>query len=241
MRMLFYDKSAYAAAQTKEPSLRWTWEELAHDMTAVSDPDSPKLHQWGFMDVSSDVLFSYAYNWKNDCTEEATVRCARPLTDVAAAAALEWYAAMAGESGQMPNLLTVETDFGLDDWSSRNYVLDNWQSARRRSVIWVDEPIDYEFRFLPCLRLWAWCPSPARIVLMALRRCMCRVMSSASHQNGRWRCGSGSNSSATNHCAPKPALSRRDPLWPKRPVTGRFCRASWATPCAPPSPLPAPS
>lgn len=148
MRMLFYDKSAYAAAQTKEPSLRWTWEELAHDMTAVSDPDSPKLHQWGFMDVSSDVLFSYAYNWKNDCTEEATVRCARPLTDAAAAAALDWYAAMAGEPGQMPNLLTAEADFGLDDWWSRNYVLDNWQSARRRSVIWVDEPIDYEFRFL---------------------------------------------------------------------------------------------
>ncbi len=148
MRILFYDKFAYGEAQIKEPSLRWTWEELAHDMTAVSDPDSPQLYKWGFMDVSNDVLFSYAYNWKNDCTEEATVRCERPLTDSAVAATLYWYSEMAGQPGQMPNLLAAGTDFKLDDLWSRNYVLDNWQSARRRAVVWVDEPTDFEFRYL---------------------------------------------------------------------------------------------
>ena len=147
MRMLYYDKIAYTAAETKEPSLRWTWEELVQDMTAVSDPVATREYQYGFMDVSTDVLFSYAYNWKNSCTEEATVRCEQPLTDTAVAAALSWYAEMSGLAGRMPNLIT-EPDYVHDDLWSRSFVLDNWQSARRRSVIWVDEPVDYEFRFL---------------------------------------------------------------------------------------------
>ena len=78
MRMVFYDKTAYETAQLREPSLRWTWDELDRDMAAVTDPSSQKEYQYGFVDVSTDALYSYAYNWKNSCTEEATVHCDQP-------------------------------------------------------------------------------------------------------------------------------------------------------------------
>jgi hypothetical protein len=54
---------------------------------------------------------------------------------------------MSGEPGKMPNL-ALEPNFVSDDVLSRNFTLDNWQSARRSAVIWVDEPTDFEFRYL---------------------------------------------------------------------------------------------
>ncbi len=147
MRMVYYDKLAYENAHAKEPSLRWTWDELARDLTTVTDPTSQRAYQYGFMDVSTDALFSYAYNWKNSCTEAATIHCDQPLTDTAVAAALKWLDEMSGQTGKMPNV-AEEPDFTLDDLWSRSFMLDNWQSARRRAVIWVDEPTDYEFRYL---------------------------------------------------------------------------------------------
>ncbi len=147
MRLLFYDKFAYAAAEVDEPSLRWTWDELAQDATAVSDPTSDKIYRFGFMDTSNDALFSYAYNWKNSCTEAATVRCKQPLTDTAVAAALTWMDEMVTETGTHPNF-AQEPNFALNTLGTRDYILSNWQSARRQTVIWVEEPINYEFLYL---------------------------------------------------------------------------------------------
>ncbi|WP_420629243.1 ABC transporter substrate-binding protein [Candidatus Leptofilum sp.] len=140
MNVIFYDKSAYRVAEQPEPTLRWTWEEMEADMTAVSfGPDSQNgLLEWGFLDVGPDVLFSYAYNWNNSC-EEATVRCDQPLTPESVAATLRWYNALAGQPGQLP-------DFTQMNDMERAGILSNWQSARRRAVIWVDSPLLYELR-----------------------------------------------------------------------------------------------
>lgn len=141
MNVLYYDKTAYRNANQPEPTLRWTWQEMATDMTAVS-LGSASLDgrlAWGFLDVGPDALFSYAYNWNNTC-EEATVRCDQPLTPEAIAAALGWYHSLAGQPGQMP-------DFTQMSAAERAGVLSNWQSAHRRAVVWVESPLLYELRF----------------------------------------------------------------------------------------------
>lgn len=141
MNVLFYDKAAYRAAQYPEPSPRWTWEEMAQEMLLIADPDAQNRPQWGFLDAGNDALFSYAYNWENRCTAAAAVQCNRPLTETAVVAALAWYQQMAGQPGQMPNLTQIPA-------REQENVLLNWQSARRRAAIWVDTPLNYEFRLL---------------------------------------------------------------------------------------------
>ncbi len=141
MPVLFYDKAAYQEAQYPEPSLRWTWTELLHDMIITARPYVADRPSWGFLDPGHDGLFSFAYSWENDCREPTTIRCLRPLTDTAVAAAFVWYAGMANEPGQMPNLAQIPAH-------ERENLLLNWQSARRRAVIWVDSPRRYEFQLL---------------------------------------------------------------------------------------------
>lgn len=141
MPVLFYDKAAYRRAQYPEPSPRWTWDEMHRDMLITARPFAADHPSWGFLDPGNDVLFSYAYNWENDCHEPAAVRCDRPLTDTAVSAALAWYQNMAGQRGQMPNLTEIPD-------RERENILLNWQSARRRAVIWVDSPRRYEFQRL---------------------------------------------------------------------------------------------
>lgn len=141
MPLLFYDKAAYRRAQYPEPSPRWTWDEMNRDMIITSKPFAADQPSWGFLDPGNDVLFSYAYNWENDCHEPAAIRCERPLTDTAVSAALSWYQSIAGQRGQMPNLTEIPDH-------ERENLLANWQSARRRAVIWVDAPRRYEFQRL---------------------------------------------------------------------------------------------
>lgn len=141
LNVLYYDTNAYRDANLPDPTLRWTWQEMMADMTAVAQgsasPDGRLA--WGFLDVGPDALFSYAYNWNNTC-EQATVRCDQPLTPKAVAAALAWYHSLAGQPGQMP-------DFTPMSEAERAGVLSNWQSNQRRAVIWVESPMLYELRF----------------------------------------------------------------------------------------------
>ena len=120
MNVLYYDKNAYRDIGRSEPTVRWTWDEMEADMTAVSHGGEAigGSLEWGFLDVGPDALFSYAYNWGNRC-EEATVRCEQPLTP----------------------------DFTMMSDVERAGVLSNWQSARRRAAIWVESPMLYELRF----------------------------------------------------------------------------------------------
>ncbi|MFZ0546843.1 MAG: extracellular solute-binding protein [Candidatus Promineifilaceae bacterium] len=137
MQLLFYDKNSYRAAELPEPSLRWTWDEMAQDLSQLSIPQPMRPGtSWGYLDVSRDSLYSYAYNWKNDCTLESAIQCSRPLDTAQIAAALEWYQGMLNQSQTMPDITTLSP-------SERQRMKFNW-----RAVVWVDTPVYYEFRLL---------------------------------------------------------------------------------------------
>jgi hypothetical protein len=140
MDLLFYDRMGYQAAGQSEPTLRWTWEEMAEDMAAVVNAVADSDLEWGYLDVTRNTLFSSAYNWKNECMEEATVRCERRLEPQTVAAALDWYRQMV-ISGQTPDV----TQLNAEELQS---LLLNNQSARRHALIWVERPVQYEYHLL---------------------------------------------------------------------------------------------
>jgi ABC-type glycerol-3-phosphate transport system substrate-binding protein len=142
MRLLFYDKAAYQLANRPEPSWHWTWTEMTQDITTLvsAQPEGHDL-SWGLLDAGLDTVFSYAYNWNNDCTEEAVVLCQNRLQTQNVAAALAWYSQMAGQPEKMPNLTGLTS-------RDRDNILWNWQGARRRAVIWVEMPVFYEHHLL---------------------------------------------------------------------------------------------
>jgi ABC-type glycerol-3-phosphate transport system substrate-binding protein len=160
MRLLFYDKAAYAAQELSEPLSLWTWEELVADLTQLTQGG-----QWGLLDPGADLLLSYAYDQagcsgrfaSDDCRRPLSAcdvlvaqgqfshirgdGCPRPLSPSAINATWRWYLALVAE----PGLLVTPLD--TPDWD-REAILNNWQSAQRQSAIWVDEPVNYEHRLL---------------------------------------------------------------------------------------------
>ncbi len=160
MHLLYYDKAAYQQARLPEPSLRWTWKEMEQDVAALipAQPESSDL-AWGILDVGLDSLFSYAYNWNNQCTEAATILCQHPLQPQNVAAALEWYSQMVAQPAQMPDLTSQLSDllgeasmsYFLEDMEANRqmqFVLMNIQTGHRKAAIWVDVPMNYEFQLL---------------------------------------------------------------------------------------------
>ena len=141
MPLIFYDKAAYHQAGLPEPSLRWTWEEMAGDISVLvaAQPEESSL-KWGFLDVGRDALFSYAYNWNNACGE-AVARCRRQLQPQDVAAALEWYSQMISRPGGMPDLARLSP-------LERANLMVNYQGAQRQAAVWVDEPVNYEHYLL---------------------------------------------------------------------------------------------
>lgn len=160
MRVLYYDKAAYRLADLTEPSLRWTWDEMADDLAVLipSQPDSTDL-QWGFLDTGLDVLYAYAYNWNNQCQESTTVLCQNSLRTQNVAAALEWYSHRVNRPGQMPDLTRRLPElFGTENLSDiaeqmnneqrQQFMLWNIQTSHREAAIWVDLPVEYERQLL---------------------------------------------------------------------------------------------
>jgi ABC-type glycerol-3-phosphate transport system substrate-binding protein len=137
MQLLFYDKDSYRAADLPEPSLRWTWDEMAEDINRLTGPPPHPLGvNWSFLDISRDSLYSYAYNWENNCTQDNTIQCSRPLENSQITAALEWYLNLINQPDTMPDLTTLPP-------SERQRMMVNW-----RAVLWVDSPVNFEFRLL---------------------------------------------------------------------------------------------
>ncbi len=158
MQVLYYDRKAYDQADYADPSSRWTWEEMVQDIsTIVADQPQQGELAWGFLDVGLDSLYSYAYNWNNQCTEEATVLCRTPLEDQHIAAAFDWYAQMTSQPGLMPDLVRqLPESFSPSQMSSLETMLTddprtlllNFQGSRRKAAVWVDSPTNYEFNLL---------------------------------------------------------------------------------------------
>ncbi len=159
MRVLFYDNKAYREAGLSPPSLRWTWDEMAQDISQLVPEAEQSFVEWGYLDTGLDSLYSYAYNWSNQCTQSVTILCQTPLRTQNVAAALEWYRQMVVQDELMPDLIFqlpqllgevsmtyfVEQE-GASDRSE--FLLQNFQSSRRRAAIWVDVPVNFERQFL---------------------------------------------------------------------------------------------
>ncbi len=158
MPILYYDLKAYELAEHTVPSSRWTWEEMAEDVsTIIADQPQEGALDWGLLDVSLNTLYSYAYNWNNQCTEETAVLCQMPLSEQNVAAALDRYAQMANQPGQMPDLVHQLSDsFSPAQMASLETMLRddpytlllNFQGSQRKAAVWVDSPLHYEFNLL---------------------------------------------------------------------------------------------
>jgi ABC-type glycerol-3-phosphate transport system substrate-binding protein len=142
LSLLFYDKAAYRDAGLPEPSMRWTWEEMANDMAFIvpSQPEESYL-TWAYLDTGRNSLFAYAYNWNNDCPADATVRCRQTLMPQGVAAAYDWYSRIAGRKDRMPDLTSLSA-------FERPLMDLNLQGARRRVAVWVVDPASYEHYLL---------------------------------------------------------------------------------------------
>lgn len=146
MRILFYDRGSYEQLGMPEPSLRWTWDEMSRDMDQFAQGDIGP--EWGLMDTGNDALFSYAYNLNNRDGTTSPAQCIHELTDTEVAATLAWYGEMVGQPGHIPNMTGIKLPLpdSIYDDQARRTILSNWQSAQRRAVIWVEDPIHYELR-----------------------------------------------------------------------------------------------
>lgn len=137
MQLIFYDRASYQSSDMQEPSMRWTWEEMAQDISRLTGPPPhPVGINWSFLDISRDSLYSYAYNWENNCTQDSAIQCSRPLDNTQITAALEWYLNLINQGEAMPDLTNLQP-------SERQRMMVNW-----RAVLWVDTPVNFEFRLL---------------------------------------------------------------------------------------------
>lgn len=132
LAVIYYDPVAYRQTDLSQPSLRWTWDEMRHDATTLTT--APDI-QWGIADVGRDLLFSYAYNYGNNCEDAVTVRCNRRLSTEDVVAALTFYQEMQVLMPDATNLPVVDRE---------NMMLTLISPSGQGAGLWVNEPVEYE-------------------------------------------------------------------------------------------------
>lgn len=140
MHLLFYDKPAYRQAGLAEPSLRWTWQEMAGDLEVLADAVEAGAYKAVFLDPYRTALFAYAFNLDNDCGGEATIYCAEALSQEAIVAALAWYQSLLQDQGITVDLATIAD-------GERDHAVINLTSPRN-VIIWTEKPVLYEHHVL---------------------------------------------------------------------------------------------
>lgn len=140
MRLLFYDREAYRQAGLAEPSLRWTWGEMAGDLEVLAGLVKAGAFDAAFLDPGRDALFSYAFNLDNDCGERATIYCTAPLSKEAAAAAMAWYQSLIAAEDVTVDLAPLSAE-------ERDFAVINLTSPRN-VIIWSEEPVLFEHHIL---------------------------------------------------------------------------------------------
>ena len=136
--LIYYDKEAYTLAGVPEPNLFWQWQDMnANGQTLLAAQPEYSSFVWQFLDISQDALFAYAYSLADNCPETAVPPCLHPLQPTHIDGTLAWYKDLV-QRDQIPDL-TQQSDDG------RVRIMDNFQSAQRHALAWVDEPITYEY------------------------------------------------------------------------------------------------
>ena len=207
MKVVFYDRAAYTAAERPVPSLRWTWAEMEADIAAfAAEPPAGTHIDYGLLDGGSDLLYARAFTLGPACRST----CA-PLAQAEMQEAAAWYAARR-EAG-------VLLDLGGADDAGRESRYLTALSSRRSVAIWVEDA--------PALRITTCCsapsacsPFPPPTTLKASRRCRSAAASSARRRRTRRRSGPGLISSAIRCRSPicgwfpdAPRLPRRPAYW----------------------------
>ncbi len=148
MRLLYYDRQAYRDAFRSAPAMQWTWDRLERDLRALQSranlipptQDASWSGEYALLDPTRDLLYAYAYSTHPDCPDVVTVYCVEEIGTAEADAALAWYGRLVNAGQMSPSAgSTLKT---------RNHLIANWQSFRRRAAIWVDEPVRYEHHLL---------------------------------------------------------------------------------------------
>jgi len=127
MQVLYYDRNAYDEAELAEPSLRWTWSEMAAHLAALDAAlpfQEAPFPNYRFYDVTPDTLYAHALSHS---THEA-------LTISELARTLDWYVTLTQHPRLMPNV-AVLTD------EERQHSRVRWWAT-----IWVDRLVYYEHR-----------------------------------------------------------------------------------------------
>ena len=136
MKVIFYDRAVYAAAERPVPSLRWTWAEMEADIAAfAAEPPAGTHIKYGLLDGGSDLLYARAFTLGPACRST----CA-PLAQAEIQEAAAWYAARR-EAG-------VLLDLGGADDAGRESRYLTALSSRRSVAIWVEDPQLYEYHLL---------------------------------------------------------------------------------------------
>jgi ABC-type glycerol-3-phosphate transport system substrate-binding protein len=140
LRLLFYDRQAYQQANLAEPSLRWTWDEMAADLNRLAALVDAGAFEAVFLDPDRDALFSYAFNIDNDCGGQATIYCAQTLSQEAVGDALSWYRSLILDDRMTVDLAPLTT-------AERNHTVINLTSPRN-TIIWSEHPVLFEHHLL---------------------------------------------------------------------------------------------
>lgn len=122
MQLLFFDRRAYEAAGLKEPSLRWTWDEMAADLAALNEmmPVARRpFSTYRFLDVSNDILYAHALSHGG-------------LTPSTVGQTLSWYADMAAEPLLMPDVTA------LSEAERQNYRFRWWSPLRVEKLVYYE-------------------------------------------------------------------------------------------------------
>lgn len=124
MRLLYYDRHAFQEAGLADPSLRWTWAEMEANLQALDGVlpfGARPFPNYRFFDISSDVLFAYAFTQSQD-----------GVTPESAAAALAWYQKLSDEPPIMADVTKLTAE-------ERRQARFRWWAS-----LWVDQLVYYE-------------------------------------------------------------------------------------------------
>jgi ABC-type glycerol-3-phosphate transport system substrate-binding protein len=138
--LIYTDRQAYEAAGLADPSLHWTWAEMAADLDRLADGLPSVRPQWLYLDAGLDSLYAYAFSRNNPCPQNGAVVCLAPVGSDSVAAALDWYRSMVVESGYMPELARLDED-------ERSFRALNLVTPRKVAA-WIDGPVHYELHLL---------------------------------------------------------------------------------------------
>ncbi len=131
--LIYYDQSAYEAADLAPPSVRWTWQEMSADLLRLAESQNGADRRFVFLDEGKEALFSYAFGWQLDSCRNASSTCPQALSPQAVTAAYEWFA---GIAEMTPELWTLPPEERIR--------LALTSIAFRQVAVWTSRPVYFE-------------------------------------------------------------------------------------------------